>query len=78
MDTELTSYSITGKPLARVRTHWTANQGMITERNYYSYDALDRPAEHRHKVRPDELVLAANTYDGPRTPTTSWEGWPRR
>ena len=63
VDTELTSYSITGKPLARVRTHWTANQGMITERNYYSYDALDRPAEHRHKVRPDELVLAANTYD---------------
>ena len=63
VDTELTSYSITGKPLARVRTHWTANQGMITERNYYAYDALDRPAEHRHKVRPDELVLAANTYD---------------
>ena len=64
VDTELTSYSITGKPLARVRTHWTANQGMITERNYYAYDALDRPAEHPPQgAPPTSWCWPRNTYD---------------
>ena len=72
VDTELTSYSITGKPLAK------------------GAHALDREPGHDNRTELLQLRRARpprrtppqgaprRAGAGPRTPTTSWEGWPRR